>query len=37
MDFVYRQEFPDAGSARKREYELKSMKSHTYIQHLIDA
>jgi putative endonuclease len=34
---VYREEFPDAASARKREFKLKSMKSHGYIQGLIDA
>jgi putative endonuclease len=34
---VYREEFADAVSARRREYKLKSMKSHSYIQSLIDA
>ncbi len=34
---VYREEFADAISARKRERKLKSMKSHAYIQSLIDA
>ena len=32
---VYTEVFPDATSARKREYQIKSMKSRTYIESFI--
>jgi putative endonuclease len=33
---VYVEEFPDAASARQREYHLKSMKSRVYFESLIN-
>ncbi len=33
---IYREEHPDATSARRREYQIKAMKSRKYIQALVD-
>ena len=33
---VYTEEFPDATTARQREYKLKSMKSRVYLESLIE-
>ena len=33
---IYREEHPDATSARKREYQMKAMKSRKYVQALIE-
>ena len=33
---IYREERPDATSARKREYQIKAMKSRKYVKALIE-